>query len=211
MMPIDNTPTGVTIEPELVEFPDYNDNIEISADPVPGILNDPTMYFDQVSTTTVSPLLYDYLFSFGKPTKGKEKQTRKKFNAQSLRDAYSQILKTAEVARERRSHHKRVLRQLSEEEFEFQQDYFGTEVESEFEFSDHDDELADSRQLHPFSTLSRPWDQPRAVIGILDKRAPPEFRFNNFVLISLPVFSVASTGSTGKTQTCRNPDEFEQQ
>ena len=60
------------------------------------------------------------------------------------------------------------------------------------------EEFADPRQFNPFSTLARPWVQTRKVIGILDKRAPPEFRFNNFVLISLPVFSVASTGSIGK-------------
>ena len=172
-MPGDNTPGDVAIDNESLDFGDlYDDSIDIVADPVPGVLDDPKMYFDQITTTTVSPMLYDYLFSFGKPTKIRDKPIKKKFNAQSLRDAYSQIMKTADSARERRSH-KRVSRQTPEE-------------------------FADPRQFNPFSTLARPWVQPRKVIGILDKRAPPEFRFNNFVLISLPVFSVASTGSIGK-------------
>jgi hypothetical protein len=161
-MPSTNDPTDVAIEDEPLDFESlYDVSIDSIVSPISGVLGDPTMYFDQVTTTTVSPMLYDYLFSFGKPAVAKP--IKKKFDAQSLKDAYTKILKTAESARERRSH-KRV-----------------------------------PRQVAPFSTLQRPWVQPRRVVGILDKRAPPEFRFNNFVLISLPVFSVASTGSTGKT------------
>jgi hypothetical protein len=172
-MPGDNTPSDITIDSDSLDFGElYDDSIDITADPIPGVLDDPKMYFDQITTTTVSPMLYDYLFSFGKPTKIRNKPIKKKFDAQSLRDAYTQILKTADGARERRSH-QRVLRDVT---------WFD-----------------DPRQFNPFSTLARPWGQPRKVVGILDKRAPPEFRFNNFVLISLPVFSVASTGSIGET------------
>ena len=173
-MPLNNTPSDIIIDNGIdADFGDlYDDSIDITADPIPGVLDDPKMYFDQITTTTVSPMLYDYLFSFGKPAKVKAVPIKKKFNAQSLKDAYSQILRTAESARERRSHN-RVSRDLSPP-------------------------FSEARQIVPFSTLSRPWVQPRKVIGILDKRAPAQFRFNNFVLISLPVFSVASTGSTGK-------------
>jgi len=163
-MPSINDPTDIAIDNESPDFGDlYDDSIDSIGAPISGVLDDPKMYFDQITTTTVNPMLYDYLFSFGKLAAAKPVTIKKKFDAQSLKDAYTKILKTAESARERRSH-KRV-----------------------------------SRQVSPFSTLQRPWVQPKRVVGILDKRAPPEFRFNNFVLISLPVFSVASTGSTGKT------------
>jgi hypothetical protein len=48
-MPGDNTPGDVTIDNESLDFGDlYEDSIDISADPIPGILDDPKMYFDQV-------------------------------------------------------------------------------------------------------------------------------------------------------------------
>jgi len=165
-MPGDNTPVDITIDNEsIADFDNiYDDTLDLINPPVSVqvVSDDPKMYFDQVTTTTVSPVLYDYLFNFGSPSRPHLKETkRKKFNAQSLKEAYGQILKKVENARRPRSQSR-------------------------------------SRRQVVYSTLLRPVSHNRRVIGILDKRAPPQFRFNQFVLISLPAFSVASTGSTGR-------------
>ena len=66
---------------------------------------DPAMYFDEITTTTVPPDMYDYLFSHSRHRF--KAPVRKKFDAQALKAAYAEILRKAkdqeEVSRVTRS------------------------------------------------------------------------------------------------------------
>jgi hypothetical protein len=144
-------------DPPTIDW-DY-DNQDDSAD------KDPTMYFDEITTTTVSPDMYDYLFAFAKPSRHRIKgPVRKKFDAQSLKDAYAAILQKAKDQKTSQ----RVTRSVL------------------------DEAEAIARQFLQRITGPKP-----KVFGLLDRRAPPVFRANSFVRISLSQFSIVSTGATG--------------
>ena len=65
---------------------------------------DPVMYFDQITTTTVPPDMYDYLFAFDKPSRNRVNgPVRKKFDAQALKSAYAALLKKSRARRVTRS------------------------------------------------------------------------------------------------------------
>ena len=63
-----------------------------------GGLEDPAMYFDEITTTTVPPDMYDYLFSHSRHRF--KAPVRKKFDAQALKAAYAEILKKAKASEE---------------------------------------------------------------------------------------------------------------
>ena len=56
------------------------------------------MYFDEITTTTVPPDMYDYLFSHSRHRF--KAPVRKKFDAQALKAAYAEILKKAKASEE---------------------------------------------------------------------------------------------------------------
>ena len=77
---------------------DYGIQQQLDLDgPAGGGLEDPAMYFDEITTTTVPPDMYDYLFSHSRlPDRNRIKTpARKKFDAQALKAAYAEILKKA--------------------------------------------------------------------------------------------------------------------
>ena len=62
-----------------------------------GGLEDPAMYFDEITTTTVPPDMYDYLFSHSRHRNRFKAPAKKKFDAQALKAAYAEILKKAKA------------------------------------------------------------------------------------------------------------------
>jgi len=136
----------------------------------PAVDHDPTMYFDEITTTTVPPDMYDYLFAFDTPSRNRVKgPSRKKFDAQALKAAYAAILNKSSSQSQTKS---RVTRRSVFESVE---------------------QLA--RQF-----LQRFTGPAPKVLGLLDRRAPDPFRQNTFVKISLSQFSIVSTGTTGKEE-----------
>ena len=179
---------------DLYGDPPPLDNYE---DLLPDYDADPVMYFDQVSTTTVPPDMYDYLFAFDKPSRNRvgnvpnKDKPRKKFNAQALKEAYAALLK------QNKDQQKRKKRSLWE---------WASSARSSV-FSGFEDILSRSSILNGVESLARQFLQritspikPK-VFGLLDRRAPLLFRQNNFVKISLSQFSIVSTGTTGKTNS----------
>ena len=157
------------------------------------------MYFDQITTTTVPPDMYDYLFAFDKPSRNRIRKpvktttsqttTRKKFDAQALKAAYMKLLKQAETQKKARS---RVTRSLFGGVLGGVEEMAG-ELKSMYNNAGGVEELA--RQF--LQRITGPGPKPR-VWGLLDRRAPPAFRQNTFVKISLSQFAIVSTGTTGK-------------
>ena len=176
---------------DLYGNPPPLDNYE---DLLPDYDEDPVMYFDQVSTTTVPPDMYDYLFAFDKPSRNRlsnPENSRKKFNAQALKEAYAALLNSNKERRKR----KRLKRSL----FSGVESWARNSV-----FSGLEDILSRSSIYSGVENLARQFLQritspvkPK-VFGLLDRRAPLLFRQNNFVKISLSQFSIVSTGTTGK-------------
>ena len=140
---------------------------------------DPVMYFDQITTTTVPPDMYDYLFAFDKPSRNRiSGPVRKKFDAQALKAAYAALLQTSKTEEKAR----RITRSIFEDA--------RSATRSLFE----DVEVLARQFLQKFTGV-----KPK-VLGLLDRRAPIAFRQNTFVKISLAQFSIVSTGTTGKTK-----------
>ena len=176
---------------DLYGNPPPLDNYE---DLLPDYDEDPVMYFDQVSTTTVPPDMYDYLFAFDKPSRNRlsnPENSRKKFNAQALKEAYAALLNQNKERRKK----KRLKRSL----FSGVESWARNSV-----FSGLEDILSRSSIYSGVENLARQFLQritspvkPK-VFGLLDRRAPLLFRQNNFVKISLSQFSIVSTGTTGK-------------
>lgn len=153
---------------------DYG-NIDLSGSGSSNANKDPAMYFDQITTTTVPPDMFDYLFNFDKPSRNRisgSPPVRKKFDAQALKAAYAAMLEKSQD--QERSD--RVTRSIFE------------------------DVEAMARQF-----LQRFTGPAPKVLGLLDRRAPILFRQNTFVKISLSQFSIVSTGTTGKNQTFLMP------
>ena len=145
---------------------------------------DPVMYFDQITTTTVPPDMYDYLFAFEKPSRNRIKgPTRKKFDAQALKAAYATLLEKSKTQPSAERAPRRVTRSL----FNFDSIY------KNFDSFGGVEELA--RQF--LQRFTGPGPKPK-LLGLLDRRAPEAFRQNTFVKISLSQFSIVSTGTTGK-------------
>ncbi len=81
-------------DPSLVyeEFDYFN-----PINPISNTNEEPVMYFDQITTTTVPPDMYDYLFAFDKPSRNRlNGPVRKKFDAQALKQAYAAILQKSQ-------------------------------------------------------------------------------------------------------------------
>ena len=186
---------------DLYGDPPPLDNYE---DLLPDYDADPVMYFDQVSTTTVPPDMYDYLFAFDKPSRnrvgnrgeGTKDKPRKKFNAQALKEAYAALLNSADKQRKKRRMTRSLFSGVSQ----------WAESARSSVFSGFEDILSRSSIFDGVENLARQFLQritspvkPK-VFGLLDRRAPLLFRQNNFVRISLSQFSIVSTGTTGKTR-----------
>ena len=184
---------------DLYGDPPPLDNYE---DLLPDYDADPVMYFDQVSTTTVPPDMYDYLFAFDKPSRNRvgnvpnKDKPRKKFNAQALKEAYAALLNSSGDKSKRRK--KRSLWSGVSQ--------WASSARSSV-FSGFEDILSRSSIFDGVESLARQFLQritspikPK-VFGLLDRRAPLLFRQNNFVKISLSQFSIVSTGTTGKTNS----------
>ena len=138
-------------------------------------------------------LRYDYLFAFDKPSRNRlsNPDSRKKFNAQALKEAYAALLNSADKERKKRRMTRSIFSGVSE--------WNRSSV-----FSGFEDILSRSDIFNGVENLARQFLQritspvkPK-VFGLLDRRAPLLFRQNNFVKISLSQFSIVSTGTTGK-------------
>ena len=179
---------------------------------------DPVMYFDQITTTTVPPDMYDYLFTFEKPNrnknrlKGANSNTRKKFDAQALKAAYATLLEKSKTKSKNNSDPE-ITRASRVPHFGFRNsrvpDFgFGKSPKSRVTrsiFSSLYDNFSGSNIARSAEEIARqflqritgPGPKPR-VWGLLDRRAPGVFRQGAFVKISLSQFSIVSTGTTGR-------------
>ena len=179
---------------------------------------DPVMYFDQITTTTVPPDMYDYLFAFEKPNrnknrlKGANSNTRKKFDAQALKAAYATLLEKSKTKSKNNSDQE-ITRASRVPDFGFRNsrvpDFgFGKSPKSRVTrsiFSSLYDNFSGSKIARSAEEIARqflqrftgPGPTPR-VWGLLDRRAPGVFRQGAFVKISLSQFSIVSTGTTGR-------------
>ena len=183
---------------------------------------DPVMYFDQITTTTVPPDMYDYLFAFEKPNrnknrlKGANSNTRKKFDAQALKAAYATLLEKSKTKSKNNSENssQEITRASRVPDFGFgksrvtRSDFSGFGQKSRVTrsiFSSLYDNFSGSKIARSAEEIARqflqritgPGPKPR-VWGLLDRRAPGVFRQGAFVKISLSQFSIVSTGTTGR-------------
>jgi len=175
---------------------------------------DPVMYFDQITTTTVPPDMYDYLFAFEKPNrnknrlKGANSNIRKKFDAQALKAAYATLLEKSKTKSKNNSDQE-ITRASRVPDFGFRNsrvpDFgFGKSRVTRSIFSSLYDNFSGSNIARSAEEIARqflqritgPGPKPR-VWGLLDRRAPGVFRQGSFVKISLSQFSIVSTGTTG--------------
>jgi hypothetical protein len=165
---------------------------------------DPVMYFDQITTTTVPPDMYDYLFAFEKPNrnknrlKGANSNTRKKFDAQALKAAYATLLEKSKTKSKNNSENssQEITRASRVPDFGFRNSRvpdFGFGKSPKSRVTRSAEEIA--RQF--LQRITGPGPKPR-VWGLLDRRAPGVFRQGAFVKISLSQFSIVSTGTTGR-------------
>ena len=176
---------------------------------------DPVMYFDQITTTTVPPDMYDYLFAFEKPNrnknrlKGANSNIRKKFDAQALKAAYATLLEKSKTKSKNNSDQE-ITRASRVPDFGFRNsrvpDFgFGKSRVTRSIFSSLYDNFSGSNIARSAEEIARqflqritgPGPKPR-VWGLLDRRAPGVFRQGSFVKISLSQFSIVSTGTTGR-------------
>ena len=216
-----------TIPDYYYEVPDYDfglyygvdDDLASGDDAKEDDLN---MYWDELkTTTTVQPDVYDYLFGFDIPNRNRIKvPTRKKFDAQALKRAYTEMLKNANELQSKRK--RRLKRQI---------DVIGAISKYFFSSNNNEDtivseETITSRQNNVahwvqdkvvdkiggsvYSVINETIKVPRdrvtniyrgrplpKVVGLL-LRTPPSLFRTSFVRISLGTFSIVSTGTLGK-------------
>ena len=214
------------------EVPDYDFGLYYGADdagntPAEGVdetTDDLNMYWDELQTTTTKgPDIYDYLFGFDIPNRNRNRikvPVRKKFDAQALKLAYSEMLKNANELQSKR---KRRLKRQVDVIGAISNLFFSSKPTKDTAVSV--DETLTSRQndvtlwvqdkvvnkvggtiysvinetiLVPRDRLSIYRGRPLPkVVGLLVRRPPALFR-TSFVRISLGTFNIVSTGTLGK-------------
>ena len=240
-MPDPDLPVGVTpiddddiydIHEYYYEVPDYDFGLYYGADdagntPAEGVdetTDDLNMYWDELQTTTTKgPDIYDYLFGFDIPNRNRNRikvPVRKKFDAQALKLAYSEMLKNAnELQSKRKRRLKRqvdVIGAISNLFFSSKQTKDkAVSVEETLTSRQNDvtlwvqDKVVNKVGGTIYSVINETILVPRdrlsiyrgrplpKVVGLLVRRPPALFR-TSFVRISLGTFNIVSTGTLGK-------------
>ena len=219
---------GYEIPDYYYEVPDYDFGLYYGADDVVSggdsvKEDDLNMYWDELKTTTTlqPPDVYDYLFGFDIPNRNRIKvPTRKKFDAQALKRAYTEMLKNAnELQSKRKRRLKRqidVIGAISKYFFSSKQNEDTIVSEQTISSRQNDvahwvqDKVVDKIGGSIYSVINETIKVPRdsanslyrgrplpKVVGLL-LRTPPSLFRTSFVKISLGTFSIVSTGTLGK-------------
>jgi hypothetical protein len=183
--------------------------------------NDLNMYWDEIKTTTTAqpPDLYDYLFSFDIPNRNRIRvPTRKKFDAQALKLAYTEMLKNAnEIKSKRKRRLKRHIdvigafsklfyssntnqKTVSEETITSRQNDVALWVQDKVvnEIGGNIYSVINETIIVPRDRLNIYRGRPLSkVVGLLLRTPPTLFR-TSFVKITLGTFNIVSTGTLGK-------------